>query len=877
MICRRFPKHTYYRLVLLLVVLFSGISAHAQLLDTRVSITLGPGSLDKCLLQLQQSTGLPFAYETTGLSNLPISQKKFREEKLSTILRYLLQGTHYHFEEKHSVIVVGPVNTGPEKDPGNRLFKGVIEDKETGERLQGVTVYDPHNLKGGTSTDKDGYFSLPANTDTLKLRLSYMSYKPVEIVLSSADAPMIRIKMDIAHSGLDSVLVVAATDITAFSPLTRVTPSVKDLSFMPRFSGDADLLSMVKITPGIQEANDGSGSLIVRGGAPDQNLLLLDDMNIYGATHLFGLLSSVNSRLVKDINIYKGAFPARYSGRISSVWDISLKNGDMENYHGALSAGTMAADFMLEGPIVKNKTTFVISGRRSYHDYYVRLFTPGLTFYFQDLNLKLRHKFSDKDQLFFSAYTSRDFFRLNSDSIPIDTNQSLNQTIQLDTRNRAGVLRWQHNYSDELMSNLSLSYSGYQLSIVNQFDQTARLGVDTFAVRRGDERISTGVSDVTGKFEMHYSPSGSIHDFEGGVYFTRHAFKPHTIKQITTIDFYPLQPIVVIPLIQQEIINDKSVNEAGIFLEDNLSFSSKLKGSAGVHINRYFYSTIGYTSVQPRLNLRYQIAKNWNLNAGYARMQQALHRLSISQTSLPADFWIPSTDTIKPQISNQVSLGLSGQLLHGALDLYVESYYKKVKNVAEYFSFRSNDTIFALGTWAPQVATGEGEAYGLEISMRKTKGRYRGWLSYALAWSNRTLPEVNYGRTFPYKYDRRHNLNLVNTYKIGDHLELSAVFSFQSKPRQPVLIVRTADLNMYAKEIRAFTATTDLRAYHRLDLGVSWTSQYRENVQGIWNFSVLNVYNRENAFFYFLSSSQNQLSGSSLLPISLSLSYTLTF
>ncbi|PSK93253.1 TonB-dependent receptor [Taibaiella chishuiensis] len=876
MVCRWFVANTYSRLLLsLLTVLLIGISAHAQLLDTRVTLDLGPGSLDKCLLQLQQASGLPFAYETTGLRNFPVGAKSFQDEKLSVVLRYLLKGTGFHFEEKHKVILIGPAER-EERNPGaDRLFKGVIEDKETGERLQGVTILDPEHQNGGTFTDKDGYFSIPAISDTLKLRLSYMSYKPVEIVLHGVNAPMIKIKMDVAHEGLDSILVVASSDITPFSPLSRIKLSFSELSFLPRFAGDVDLLSMVKTAPGIQEAYDGSGSLIVRGGSPDQNLLLLDDVNIYGATHLFGLLSSVSSRAVKDINIYKGAFPARYGGRISSVWDITLKSGDLEHYHGSVSVGTMAADFSLEGPIVKNKTTFSIAGRRSYHDYYVRLFTPGLNFYFQDLSFKLRHRFSDKDQIFLSGYISQDRFKLTSDSIQIAEGQYLKQTIQMNTENRAAVFRWQHNYSGALTSNLSISYSAYKLAISNQYNNVSQL-VDTVYVRRGNERITTGVSDLTAKFQARYAPGGK-HEFEAGIFYMRHNFDPHSIRQIITVDYTPQRPFIFVPTVLQDIVNDNGVNEAGFFAEDNMMLSPKLRLSAGLHFNRYFYEKVSYSSLQPRFNMRYQFNEKWSANLAYARMQQALHRLSRSQTSLPADFWIPSSDTIKPQISNQVSLGLNGQIFNGLLDLCIESYYKDSRNVTEYLTFRRVTSVSSYGSWASRVATGDGEAYGVEFSLRKSKGKYRGWLSYALSWSTRTLPDVNYGQTFLYKYDRRHNLNLVNTYKFNKHLELTAVFSFQSKPKPPTLIIRTADLPWYDKEVRAFIATTDLRAYHRLDLGVNWLSQFKEGVTGVLNLSVLNVYNRQNPFFYFVSNTDAQLSGTSLLPIAISLAYTLNF
>jgi hypothetical protein len=866
MACRKRLNRIYSRVLLFFLWTAPGISAYAQLLDTRVSIDLGNGSLDKCVLQLQQATGISFAYETSGLESFSAKSRSFKEEKLRNILNYLLEGSGYIFEEKHSVIVIGP-----RSGKNAYQFNGVIEDKETGIKLEGVAVYDPVTKSRGTFTDRNGYFSLSAPSDTLKLRLSYLSYKPVEIVLRATDAPLVRIRMHVASAGLDSVFIGDPGDITTYS-LDNFSALPQKMAFLPKFSGDVDLITILKLSPGIQETRDGSGSLIVRGGSPDQNLLLMDDASIYGSTHLFGLISSVNTYAVKDIDIYKGAFPARYGGRISSVWDITLKEGNPDRVHGIFSIGTMASDFMLEGPLGNRSTTFLISGRRSYHDVYTRLFTPNLTFYFQDVNFKLRQQITPKDHLFLSGYASQDKFQLGLDNPDDDELLSTRQSISRNNENYAGVMRWRHNFSAHLLTNFSLIYSQYKLVSGNKYTSTFFFPGDVGVVVEQDEKTKSDMYDLTGKFQLKYAPN-TKHEIEAGAYYTKHTFRPHVFSlQFTSTDpsFFP-------PAYAEDVIRDTASTEIGGYIEDRLRITDNLKANVGFHVNQYIYEQKSYFSFQPRISASYQVGGAWAINAAYVKMQQNLHRLTISQTDLPLDFWIPSTVAIRPQTSNQVSLGVSGKLLDGLLDVNVESYYKDMNNVAEYLVLRAIDTTQTKqeSSWSNEVTVGKGTAYGVEFSVRKSKGKLNGWLSYALAWSNRTLPEVNNGATFPYKYDRRHSLNLVALYKLSKSLELSAVFSFQSKPQPPVPIIKTTDVSNYAVNIKNYAAAADLRAYHRLDLGINWTRTYKKDVSGVWNLSVFNVYNRTNTFYYF--STTNLISGSSLLPISASLSYTLKF
>ncbi len=512
---------------------------------------------------------------------------------------------------------------------------------------------------------------------------------------------------------------------------------------------------------------------------------MLDGVVIYDATHLLELMSFVNSNIVKNITIYKGAFPARYGGRISSIWDISLKNGNPERIHGNLCIGSLASDFMVEGPLIKNKTTFAISGRRSYHDYFARIFTPGLTFYFQDLNVKVSHRLSEKDRLYFSTYISRDKFELKSDSIDMGEIKYPFTVQRLDARNQAAVLGWKHDHSEALHTNFSLMYSDYQVSTETSYQYLLdRDGKTWTGNSKGTS--GTGQYDLAANFRLSYeiSPANSL---EAGVTYTKHTWRPHTyLIRSEDVLIVPIRKDYP-PVIRSSEIWNKPADEMTLYAEQKRRLFSRMNASWGLHLSRYASGKVSYYSLQPRVNVNYQLPRSLFLNLAYSRMQQNLHRMSVSATSLPTNYWLPATDSIKPQIADQVGLSLSGKLMGGMLGFSVETYYKRVDNVLEYLEFRTSDTgiIMGHGSWTSKVTAGKSTSYGLELSIRKSKGNFRGWLSYTLSWSDLTMPEVNNGLSFPYRYNRRHNLNLVGTYKCGKHLELSASFSFPEQTRYP--------------------------------------------------------------------------------------------
>lgn len=868
MACNYRQRHAFFLLTVLFLALI-GVKANAQLLDKKISMHLESGKLDRCLLQLQKASGMSFAYEAGHLPMVKVSSRLFRKKRISEILDYTLANTGYQFEERHSVIMIYAAQKKEDRSPSFRSICGIVEDRETGEHLYGAAVHIAQNHNLGAISDSNGYFRLNTVADSLKVRISYLGYDEEEVFLAADRNSCRPVSLVRARHSLNPVLVNNPVAVTA--PPDKVTLADKNFSFLPKFGGEIDLVSVLKTTPGVQETFDGSGNLIIRGGAPDQNLILMDGATMYNSTHLLGLLSSVNAGAVDRLDVYKGAFPARYGGRISSIWDISMKKGNEEACHGDISLSSVSSDIMIEGPLFKKKTTFMLAFRRSYHDLYKRIFRPGLTFYFQDVNFKLRHRFSDMDEVSFTTYYSQDRFAIRNNTYIHDDIQATSDIRQF-INNHVSVLKWRHCFSDNLVGHASVALSGYDFFTGDKFVIS-----DPLQRYENATDFNTGLKDITVKAGVKYSPQRS-HSIEAGLYYTNYNFKPSvfriTDKMDSVADAYVAS------------VNRITAREIGLYVEDHVSITPKLCADIGIHATSFTSNggTTGtgktYYGVQPRLNAHYSFSQLWSLNASYVRMQQNIHRLTASYTSLASDFWIPATDIVRPQYADQVSLGLSGKLFREKVTVSVEPYYKRMHNVAELL-LTSSLPVYGQISWDQSIVTGRGDAYGVEFLVQKNVGDFNGRASYTLASSTRTLPEVNNGKTFAYKYDRRHNLNLMAFYKWGESIELSAVFNFQSTPRKPVLMIKTVDVPQYTQMLGELDSNTGnfLKAYHRLDVGINFIKK-RKNTVRSWSVSIFNVYNRKNAFFY-LGSAEGSASASvnnySLLPLSIVVGYRLSF
>lgn len=768
----------------------------------------------------------------------------------------------------------------PDKNNRDATLSGRIEDGSSGEQLIGVTVTAPYHKKG-TLTNNFGYYSLTLPADTATISISYLGYATLDTLIHMSGQPVINFRLK-PHSGkeLETVTINSNKDqeIQNTSQMGKITIPIAQIQSLPKFFGEADVMKALQTLPGVQQGSEGTSALLVRGGTADQNLILLDGAPLYNPSHLLGVFSAFNTNAIKNVELYKGAFPARFGGRLSSVIDLAMKDGNMHQVHGNFSLGLLASQLTVEGPIKKGKTSFIVSGRRTYHDLYaapviknVDKTVKRFALYFYDLNAKIHHRFSDQDHLYLSGYMGGDKLRLKTLEEGGNSTSASDNTIQWG--NMSGTLRWNHIFSSKLFLNTTLVASRYKFSTKigseDVFDgKTSRYDLD----------ISSGIVDYTGKADINYQPSAA-HSIRVGASYTYHTFNPGS-------NFYQ-ETFNSVPVSGMDINNRINSTELDVYAEDDWELTDKLKANIGLHGSAFRVEDTWYTSLQPRLSARYLLPGDWALKAAYARMTQYMHLLASNSISLPTDLWVPATKNIRPQQADQVSLGVARNILNNTLEFSIEGYYKKMDHIIEYKEGSSYLLVGGDDGWEDKVTSGKGESYGAELFVQKKTGKLTGWVGYTLAWANRTLPDINFGKTFPYKYDRRHTLNMVAVYKWKPGIELSGAFIYQSAapftlPTMQFEGATGSGMQNGYGSLEYIPARNNIRIQntHRLDVGISFIKEKKNGRIRTWNISVYNVYNRKNLFFYEVDGYNNNkvdISGYSLLPIMPSVSYSLKF
>lgn len=868
---------------LLLLFFFSWQFTQAQDINPRLSIHIPAARLDVVLRLLEQQSKVPFSYENTRVRDIVIKERQFSDVPLETILKAVLEDTKMTFLRKSGSILIVP----KPKQPGT--LSGYVEDLSSGERLIGVSLAAPE-YQAGTTTNNYGFFSITLPTDSFRLRLSYIGYQRIDtMILLEADTRLI-FKLVPDQRLLDVVTVRATKEerIQESSQMSVINLPASQIEAMPRFFGEADLLKTLQMLPGVKQGAEGTSAILVRGGTPDQNLILLDGAPLYNPSHLLGIFSTFNTSALKDVTLYKGAFPARYGGRLSSVVDVSTKDGDMYHVHGDVSIGLLASHISAEGPLKKGKTSFIVSGRRTYVDLAAKPFikegidkdVDKFGLYFYDLNAKLHHKFSENDRLFFSLYHGRDKFRVKSITVaqPPQDYRNVSDLLVL-WGNTTGTVRWNHIFSKKLFANTMLLGSRYHFK-TNLYDETRYEG----KVSTDKAQLNSGIQDYGAKIDFDYRPRPS-HSIKMGSSYMFHVFAPGVIRQ------KQMEGGVVLV---DSISENRNINgsEIDLYAEDDWAVSKKFKLNAGLHWSAFMVQGRFYHSLQPRLSMRYLLPGDWALKASYTRMTQYIHLLANNSITLPTDLWVPATKRILPQQADQYAIGIARNVFRNKFEFSVEAYYKRMENVIEYKEGAEYITNSRNESWQDQVTTGTAEAYGLEVLLQKKTGRFTGWLGYTLAWAYRTMPEVNFGKKFPYKYDRRHDLHLVGMFKLRKNIEVTGAWTFQSAAPytvplaeyEPVKDPVRPDNSWNSYNVEYVNGRNNIRiaAYHRLDLGINFIKHKRNGNIRTWNVSVLNAYNQKNAFFYYVDryrkpNSEAVLTGTTLLPIMPSFSYQLKF
>lgn len=782
----------------------------------------------------------------------------------------------------------------------NYTISGYVNDAATGESLIGATVFLEGTGKGAV-TNVYGFFSLTVEEGSYTIKCSYVGYNDWS---QSADLKEdLRLNIEIQPSAalMDEVVIEAEAldNNTTGTQMGEMSLNMDKIKTLPAFMGEVDILKTVQFLPGVSSGGEGNTGFYVRGGGPDQNLILLDEAPVYNASHLFGFFSVFNADAIKNVKLIKGGMPANYGGRISSVLDISMKDGNYKEYHGSGGIGLIASRLTVEGPIKKDTSSFIISGRRTYIDVLMEPFIKddnalkGSGYYFYDLTAKLNWRLSDNDHLFLSGYFGRDVFNFN------DSNLDLN--FKVPWGNATASLRWNHLFNDKLFVNTTAIFTDYD------FGFSATQSQFSFSMQ-------SGIRDYTIKQDYTYF-ANTRNNIKFGWNYVRHRFIPTSVSASSG---------------ETELSFEEGVkiyaNEPSAYLLDEIEVNEQLKVNVGLRFSifqqvgpftRYYKnattgitdstrtwnkgeSIVAYNGLEPRLSARYLFKDNSSIKAGFSRNYQYIHLASISSVSMPTDLWFPSSELVKPQIGTQYSVGYFKNLKKNKYETSVEFYYKDLDNLIEYKENSQpddnvNDNV------DNQLTFGKGYSYGAEFFFKKAMGDFNGWIGYTWSRTMRIFPDVNKGVEFPAKYDRRNDLSVVLQYDITDRLNIGAAFVYATGSA-----ITLPEKRYYSPiENRVITVWSDRNAhrlapYHRADLSITFKGKEFNIVKDAetgeetkkpkrlvssWNLSVYNLYNRANPYFLFFDYSGDVSTGNldvgayqvSLFPILPSITWNFKF
>lgn len=773
-------------------------------------------------------------------------------------------------------------------------LSGYIKEKGSRESLAGANIYIV-DLRTGTTSNTYGFYSIRLPAGDYEVRISYVGYKTVSVPVSLFRPTELDISLE-QSTNLSEVIVSDDALVRRQAEevlMSRVELNAAQIQNTPTLMGEKDVLKTLQLLPGVQSGSEGQSGIYVRGGGPDQNLILVDEATVYNASHLFGFFSLFNGDAVKSVTLTKGGFPARYGGRLSSVVDISLKEGDQSQYKSEVGIGLLSSRAVVEGPILKNKASFIISARRTYADVLARplisIATEGGSFgyYFYDLNAKFNYEINRKNRVYLSSYLGRDKFYMRLNDF-IGNNSS-----SLGWGNATGSLRWNHQFSEKVFFNTALIVSDFDFSIRNEQEGSSYDYLLAYSSR---------VKDVGIKFDADIG-NWRNHRLKTGVQITRHIFTPSAV--VYEDEFVPEENI-------NSSNNEKNL-ESGIYIEDQWRVTNRLDFNLGMRFSHFTTGSTQYFRPEPRLNGRYMLTADQSIKIAFSQMNQYLHLLSNSGIGLPTDLWLPANDRVKPQRSTQLAIGYAHDFPEKGYSFSIESYYKQSKDILAYrpgasFVLEGIDALFDPDAntdfnWEDQVTTGRSDSYGIEFLLQKPKGRLNGWIGYTLAKIDMNFEELNFGKTFPARYDRRHDISVVGFFdwrkpsadKNG--IKLNAVFVFgtgnaitvpQSEYRAPIYqaIPNLPSPNQNSPNFFNQIIAEDygslnsfrMASYHRLDVGIQFSKE-RKRGERTWELSIYNVYNRYNPWIITTDYSPN---GTGLVQYSLfgivpSVTYTYKF
>ncbi len=725
-------------------------------------------------------------------------------------------------------------------NPAGRLsVSGYVKDIENGEALIGATV-SVKNLKTGTATNLYGFFSLSLKPGDYVLEFSYIGYAPVSKNVELTKNISLTVELLPIQQQLEEVVVTAdRPDANVKKTEMSVTKlEMKTIKQVPALMGEVDVIKVIQMLPGVLPTAEGTSGYSVRGGGMDQNLILIDEATVYNASHLMGFFSVFNNDAVRDVKLYKGDIPSNYGGRLSSVLDVRMKEGNTKKLAATGGIGLISSRLTLEGPIGSEKTSFLIAGRRTYADMFFPLMTDsGLRkskMYFYDLNLKINHQINDNNRLFLSAYTGRDKFGQKGSS-------------DAGFGNMTGTLRWNHLFSRRLFSNIT--------GVIAKYDYSLKMGLG------GSNYVwNSNMLDYTFKMDFNYflNPENEI---KFGISSTYHDFDPcdaYMESERSTLRSpvpknYALEHGAYIS--NQEKIGEKLTLKYGLRYTafQNIGTATLYQFSKEDQNNYHVISTLyypkgkifhTYQGIEPRFGLNYSISQNSSVKASYSRTIQYMQLASNSTGGMPLDVWFPSTPNVKPQKADQFAIGYFKNFADNKYETSIETYYKNMYDVVD---FKDNAQLLMNPRMEGDIRSGTAKAYGIEFLIRKNEGRFNGWISYTLSKVTRKIPEINNGKEYPAPYDKPHNINVILNYELSPKAILSANWVYATGAPLTFPVGSFFINDTYGKYYSTRNGYR-MRDYHRLDVSLTLKGKVRPGKMwhGEWVFSVYNLYGRHN-------------------------------
>lgn len=748
---------------------------------------------------------------------------------LLPILVFLFCVQLFHASKLHAA----PDNTGT-----RFTISGNIKDASTGEELIGATIYIDE-IKTGTTSNVYGFYSISLQPGHYTLTFSYIGYKPVIQAVDLSGNITLNINLESKEQELKEVVIIGenAGEAIRKPEMSVVRMDIKTINRIPALMGEVDIIKAIQLLPGVQSTAEGASGFSVRGGGPDQNLILLDEAIVYNASHLLGFFSVFNNDAIKDVTLYKGDIPASSGGRLSSLLDIRMKDGNQKNLSGAGGIGTISSRLTLEGPLDSDRTSFLVAGRRTYVDAFLPFAKNkdirDNILYFYDFNAKINHRIDDRNRVYLSGYFGRDVFS--------------NDFARMSLGNQTGTLRWNHLFSPRLFSNFTIIHSMYDY----------RLGTPEGNANSFIWRSKMQNQSFKADFTWYANPNNTI---RFGVALIRHTFDPGVAKGTGSESLFTKYRLPVnralehgIYLSNEQKAGDRFTLKYGfrISVFENVGKATVYAYSADYRvIDSTFYKANElyntYAALEPRLGLNYLLNEKSSLKASYSRTVQYVHLAQNSTAGTPLDLWFPSSPNVKPQKADQAAVGYFRNLRNNTLEASAEVYYKQMHNVID---FKDNAELLLNKYLEGELRTGKGWSYGLELMVRKNEGKLTGWVSYTLSATRRKINGINHNQAYRAPYEKPNSISVVMNYEFGKRSLISAnwVYATGTPVTFPTgrAVIGNVIVPVYS-ERNAYR----MPDYHRLDVSYTLKSNDKQNRRwkGEWNFSVYNAYGRKNVW-----------------------------